>query len=111
MKYRHKTEVFDAHRWFENGGHPEDECETRECEGKVVMRPPPALEKCLVCGGRARAHGWIKRRGGGQTVCPGDYVVTIGTNEYLAFNRKIFEQIYEEARPEDYEEDHGHERG
>lgn len=84
----------EAHRWFKNGDHPDDNCRTIRpdptsltqfapflSEGQAVRhfrRPDvPDDVKCGECGRLMFDHGLIADTvGGGHTVCPGDWVIT-----------------------------------
>lgn len=87
--YTHKRTV-EAHRWFKNGDHPEDDCSELTgrppgqknflSEGKVVRRfrrpDIPGDAKCPCCGKTFHEHGWIDTPAGGHVVCPGDWIIT-----------------------------------
>ena len=85
----HKTRVVDAHRWFKNGDHPKDNqdmfdypdgCQRPGGEGKVVRyyRNPevPGDNLCARCCNPMHIHGWLDNGGPGETVCPGDFIIT-----------------------------------
>lgn len=87
-------------QWFKNGDHPDDysrthegleggvarcftpeERKAREWEGDVVRyfrHPDVPGETVCSCGRTMHEHGWIDSGGAGQTVCPGDWVVSDG---------------------------------
>lgn len=73
-RYRKQSAEVTAHRWWKHGDGPADR------EGRVVRyfhRPDvPGDTHCRYCGERAHAHGWIDTPGGGQSVCPGDWIIT-----------------------------------
>lgn len=93
-RYRNRPVVVDAIRWLRNGDHPGDEVGAmltdplnedlpyRRLEGKIVRyfrHPDPEFtgdNTHEVCGFTWHDHGWIDSGGGGQTVCPGDWVIT-----------------------------------
>lgn len=103
----------EAHRWFKNGDHPEDDCNTfqggdgliEEGEGKVVrcFKHPeiPGDVLCQHCGFFMHMHGWIDKDAGGQKVCPGDIVVKIKTGEYEVFRK---DREYDNERNKSAEE-------
>lgn len=77
-------------RWLRNGDHPGDALGEllddpmggppyERLEGKVVrfFRSPdyPGEEVHESCGHRWHDHGWLDFPDGGETVCPGDWVV------------------------------------
>lgn len=111
--YRQPRPVI-AHQWFKNGDHPDDKSvplsistENRLTEylseGKVVrrFRHPniPGEEVCSACGSTRDHHGWLE--GGDNSVCPGDYVVTLNPDrcadeapKYGILRRATFEGDY-----------------
>jgi hypothetical protein len=120
VKYRTKPGLIEATQWFTNGDHPEDYtadregiengklvtyagtyCRDQQWEGKVVRYfrhpevPDPAI--CKECDKPMLEHGYIDSAHGGHTVCPGDYVMTRGPNEYVPCKPWLFEQRYESA--------------
>ena len=109
MKFRKKPIVIDATRWFSNGDHPEDCCETRLAdnglyevtEGKVVrfFRQPGICgdRMCEQCGSEMNDHGWIDTLEGGHTVCPGDWIITGISGERYPCKPDIFAKTYEQA--------------
>lgn len=108
-KYRKKPVVVEAHQWFKNGDHPEDNCDMfdypggfqRPGEGKVVRyyrRPDDDGErKCEKCGRIMHAHGWIDTLEGGHIVCPGDWIIKGVKGELYPCKPDIFEATYEEV--------------
>jgi hypothetical protein len=118
MKFRKKPVVIEATQWFKNGDHPEDNCETFQGsdgkpfqgEGKVVryFRHPaiPGTDVCrgvksgsnepIGCGRTFHEHGFIDTpEGAGQTVCPGDFVITGVKGERYPCKPDIFAATYE----------------
>ena len=100
MKFRKKPVVIDATRWFKNGDHPLDACDTSPArEGKVVRyyrRPDDdGTRICATCSSRMHAHGWIDTLEGGHIVCPGDWIITGVAGENYPCKDPIFEQTYE----------------
>lgn len=89
-------QVVEAHQWFKNGDHPEDNCETFihsetgepfQGEGKVVRyyRTPDldGQNVCERCGRTMHYHGWIDVSKDGHIVCPGDIILTIGKDKWV----------------------------
>ena len=76
-------------RWLRNGDHPGDALGEllddpmggppyERLEGKVVRffrSPDYPGEEVHECGHRWHVHGWLDLPDGGETVCPGDWVV------------------------------------
>lgn len=88
----------DACQWFKNGDHLNDESGPTDKEGEVVRRfRRPDVNGCMVCthcGRTAHDHGWIDTPSGGQTVCPGDWVVTMPTGEYRVYPDRDFRRLF-----------------
>jgi len=101
MKYRKKPTVIEAHRWFKNGDHPEDDSFPNETEGKVVryFRHPniDGDVDCSHCQIRMHDHGWIDTLEGGHNVCPSDWIITSVKGEIYPCKPDIFEQTYEKV--------------
>lgn len=97
----------EAHQWFKNGDHPDDDCAgysvIEQChivgEGKVVRyyRPPSMDGKstCDQCGIQLHNHGWIDTLEGGHIVCPGDWIITGIMGERYPCKDAIFKESYE----------------
>ncbi len=119
MKFRLKPVEVDAERWFRNGDHSQDyakddvgledgelrtftgaERKAKGWEGSVVryFRKPGmgANRRCLSCQNYMLDHGWIDGPGGGQTVCPGDWVVTCQDGSYLVRKPEQFAVMFEQ---------------
>jgi len=110
-KYRKKAIVIEAHQWFKNGDHPEDDCyrpfeDTGEIpkeprEGKIVRyfrRPDiPGGFVCPICKSNYHNHGWIDTLEGGHNVCVGDWIITGIKNERYPCKPDIFEATYEKV--------------
>lgn len=105
-KYRKKPEEVEATQWFKNGDHPEDHTVPVahpggefQSEGKVVryFRHPdvPGEKECPHCCCRMHNHGWIDWSITGETVCPGDYIITNADGSYRTCRPNIFEEVYE----------------
>lgn len=106
-KYR-KTALIEASRWFKNGDHPDDVCETLDAgsgpfqgEGHVVRyyrHPDDDGERlCVRCGVRMHEHGRIDTREGGHIACPGDWIATGVHGEHWPIKPDIFAASYEPA--------------
>lgn len=101
--FRKKPIIIQAHQWFRNGDHPNDECVLRPdgqwSEGKIVRfyRVPEewGSPNCQHCGKNKIYHGWIDTLEGGHIVCPGDWIITGYHGEYYPCKPNIFEQTYE----------------
>lgn len=94
----------DAHQWRKNGDHPLDRSVNLLSsdgpflsEGEVVRRflhPNMSGEHyCAKCGNRAKRHGWIDQGSDGLTVCPGDWVVSMGP-KYLVLSDHNFQALF-----------------
>lgn len=109
-----KTVVVHAHQWWKNGDHPDDNAERNTVatidgkpvlemlgEGKVVRRfrhpDLPGTDLHRACGSSWDIHGWIKD--GNQTVCPGDWVVTVEDGKYEVVKQNMFDVDYFPAVP------------
>ncbi len=118
MKCRKKSIVVEAHQWFKNGDHPEDNCRLLQpfegdkqifnSEGEVVryFRHPniPGTDFCkgfdktgkpIGCGRMFHDHGWIDTLEGGHIVCPADWIITGIMGERYPCKPDIFEATYE----------------
>ena len=104
--YVKKPVVVEAHQWFKNGDHPEDDSGGMKvkygidnCEGKVVRyyrNPDVCGEKtCTKCNNTMHEHGWIDTLEGGHTVCPGDYIITGIKGERYPCKPDIFNMTYD----------------
>jgi hypothetical protein len=117
LDYAHDRQEFDV----ENGTTLTIKAEfarLHDWEGEVVRRfripslpisPPPHIPgqvvgggsglttKCPLCGIILHNHGWIDSGGGGQTVCPGDYVITDAFGRYSVMRPKVFAICFEPA--------------
>ena len=110
-KYRKKPVVVEAHQWFKNGDHPQDnvfrpfedtgKTPTEPREGEIVRYyRTPALDgqnKCKKCSGIMHNHGWIDTLEGGHIVCPADWIIKGIKGEFYPCKPDIFEQTYEKA--------------
>lgn len=107
-QYRKKPIIVEATQWWKNGDHPEDDVtrggttpDGEEWEGLVVRyyRLPTVEEnesKCELCGHFIRDHGFLDTPGEGHKVCPGDFVVTEGSDRH-PIKPDIFNAIFEPA--------------
>jgi len=90
--YREKPKIVEAKQWHKAGDHH-----------RVEMMPVPFDQKLLVklcrfCGRCITDHGTIgSLEDWSQTVCPGDYLVKTGRDEYQVVKRKEFEERFEEV--------------
>lgn len=119
-RFRKKPIEIEAHQWFKNGDHPEDnpsgeaymdgEVE-REPEGKVVRyyRNPEDDEKreCEQCGYTMNEHGWIDTLEGNHIVCPGDFVITGVAGEKYPCKPAIFALTYDSVEEKLADEEPG----
>lgn len=108
-EYRKLPVVIEATQWFQNGDHPDDQCEeitasdgeTFPSEGKVVryFRHPDVHgdTKCKHCDKRMHVHGWIDTLEGGHIVCPGDFIITGVKGERYPCKPDVFATTYEPA--------------
>ena len=116
-RYRKRPVVVDAHVWWKNGDHPDDDCEQITPkdggqpflgEGKVVRhyRDPnnDGNRKCVECCHAMHDHGWIDTLEGGHIVCPGDQIITGTANERYPCKPNIFPTIYELDDQDEQEE-------
>ena len=96
--------VVKAFQWFKNGDHPLDGDPAHE--GKVVryLRLPdvPGTTICDLCGRTMHEHGWINTLETvtleiGQTVCPGDWIITGLEGEHYPCKPQIFLKTYEKV--------------
>ena len=106
-KYRKLSVEVTATQWLQNGDHPEDRCQlyflptgdSFWAEGSVVRyyRNPdvPGEVECESCGRIMHLHGWVDSGGPGQTVCPGDYIVTDDTGNVYPVHPQDFVTKYE----------------
>jgi hypothetical protein len=105
-KFKKKPVVVEAHQWFENGDHPDDNSKTLFEEGDIVRyfrRPEPeyaGIRRHDRCGRIWHSHGWIDTLEGGHTVCPGDWILTGVQGEHYPCKPDIFEATYESADTE-----------
>jgi hypothetical protein len=107
VKFRKKPIIIEATQWFKNGDHPNDgdgfyvgiDGNIKRCEGKIVRYyRHPSFNKvsiCDNCAGLMHHHGFIDTLEGGQTVCPGDWIITGIKREYYSCKPDIFEMTYE----------------
>ena len=90
-----EKKTLGAERWFRNGDHSDDECRIIVgpsdglqfwTEGEVVRyyRNPTVEGKfeCPNCHYQMHIHGWIDSGGDGQMVCPGDWIIREGMDNY-----------------------------
>ncbi len=91
-KYREKLQEVEASQWLKDGDHP-----------AVRSYGSPhgdGLDRCQHCNNIFVEHGWIDIPselnvvGGGQLVCPGDWIIQMGRTHYPCKAGR-FEQKYE----------------
>lgn len=99
----------EVHQWWANGDHPADRVGEllsdtatglpyRREEGAVVrfFRHPqiPGAAPCAHCDYLMSDHGWIDAPDGGNTVCPGDFVLTgPETGEYYPCKPSVMDLL------------------
>jgi len=112
-KFRLKSEIITATRWFKNGDHPLDKPEGHRVgeEGAFVGyskgKDSFLAKKCDKCGAVMRVHGEINRLGevgysGIWYVCPGSWVLTPpdGTIEILSDAEfRVYEEVDDRGAP------------
>lgn len=110
-KFRKKPVVIDAHQWFKNGDHPEDDSHPITSsdslgpinqflsEGKIVRRyrrpDVDGQRACEHCGEKMDDHGWIDTLEAGHNVCPGDWIITGVAGERYPCKPDIFVETYD----------------
>jgi len=107
MKAKIKQIIVEAHQWFKNGDHPNDNCIMMENfgaeqylrEGEIVRRfrnPEIAGNtECTMCGARMFLHGWIDVPENGYIVCPSDWIITGDDEQYYPCKNNVFEKQFE----------------
>lgn len=108
MKFKKKPVVVDAHQWWHNGDHPDDQCTDIfpsdgeppfKSEGQIVRyyRSPRMNGQipCRHCTIIMHEHGWIDTLEGGHIVCPGDWIITGIRGEHWPVKPDIFASTYE----------------
>ena len=105
MKVKYKGKIVEAHRWVQNGDHPEDNCKVFNGsdghdfwgEGHVVRyfrnlirAEKHGTERCKHCGHQYHLHGWIESDPN-KEVCPGDWIVKDGNN-YKSYPSGFFSE-------------------
>lgn len=112
MRFRKKPVEIDAHQWWKNGDHPDDQVnelttdpatgdQYHRVEGAVVRyfrRPEPRYAGDAIhleCTFTWNRHGWVDTLEGGHVVCPGDWVITGVKGERYPIKDVIFRETYE----------------
>ncbi len=111
MKFRNKPVSFEAHQWFKNGDHPNDQTKDMlndyghrfKSEGRVVRyhRIPTmdGMMACEKCGKTMYSHGWLDSFTHKRVVCPGDWIVTHPNGIYTSISEadmtEKYERVYE----------------
>lgn len=121
MRYRERPKAIEATQWFTNGDHPQDYATDREVleNGQLVTKPARFFKEqeyegavvryfrrpdvsgediCPACDRRYHDHGWIDSGGDGQTVCPGDFIVTVSAGTYAVMKPAAFDAQYTKDR-------------
>lgn len=105
-KFRLKITSFEASRWFKNGDHTLDgderivggEFDGEPAEGKIVRRfshpDVKGSQVCDLCGKTMHEHGWIDQESP-ETVCPGDWVLSVPDCGYIAVDDDEFGKRFE----------------
>lgn len=103
-KFRLRSEIIDAARWFKNGDHPLDNIKGHRVgdEGEFVGyskgKDSFLAKKCDKCGAVMRVHGEInKGESGTWWVCPGSWVLTPPDDTIEIMSHMEFLEIYEEV--------------
>lgn len=107
-KFRLRSEIIQAARWFKNGDHPLDRPEGSRVgdEGAFVGyskgKDGFLAKKCDKCGAVMRVHGEINRLGdvgysGLWYVCPGSWVLTPPDDTIEIMSHVEFTEMYEEV--------------
>lgn len=98
--------VYQAHRWFKNGDHPDDDVRSTKAsdgtvtcsEGKVVryFRDPRTSgdSVCRKCSHTMHEHGFLDQVEMGAVVCPGDWIVDLWQGLRAPVNPRDFERQY-----------------
>lgn len=106
-RFKKKPVVVEAHQWWTNGDHPEDQCVMLHAqsgnaflsEGKIVRyyrRPDDSgTRQCEHCGNVMHLHGWIDTLEGGHIACPGDWIITGVKGELYPCKADVFGMTYE----------------
>jgi len=104
-KYEARHSEIEATQWFKNGDHPKDNSEELTgtdgpflSGGKVVRRyRHPNIDgqtKCDKCSDIMHNHGWIDKLEEGETVCPGDWIITGFNGLYYSMKPNDFNSTY-----------------
>jgi hypothetical protein len=117
LHLRKTREYIKAHQWFKNGDHPDDYLQPRfgfengelvefsgdharsnDWSGAVVgrfRRPDVSGEAvCYQCGYCMNDHGWIDSGGEGDTVCPGDWVISVESGGYYPCKPGLMQALF-----------------
>jgi len=103
-----KNPIYQAHRWFKNGDHPNDKCEMFidddgkpfQGEGHVIRyyrHPNVSGVGVCECGNTFHDHGFIDSNqclSGTNLVCPGDWVLMNENGLYFAVSNEEFEDQF-----------------
>jgi len=109
MKFCTKIVEVEAHQWFKNGDHPNDQTKDMlndyghrfKSEGRVVRyyRIPvmDGMLPCEKCGRVMQSHGWLDSFTHNQVVCPGDWVISHPNGMYTAVSENDMAEKYEKV--------------
>lgn len=109
MKFRKRAVQVEATQWFQNGDHPQDQCDSFQVDGERVLSDGKIVRRysrfagasaetsCQYCELPMKNHGWIKTLEGGHIVCPGDWIITGVVGEHYPCKPSVFAQTYEKA--------------
>ena len=100
MNFRKIPVLIEAHQWWQNGDHPEDNHEKGTLnEGDLVRRyrnpEIDGISVCKQCGYLMHDHGWIDTLEDGHNVCPGDWIIEGVHGEFYPCKPDIFERTYD----------------
>lgn len=89
--YIKKPETIKATQWFKVGDHHQ----VKQMDQPFV---PFNVKQCRACGRHSSDHGQITTLEDSNLVCPGDYIIRAGKDEYKVMKREDFESTYEELK-------------
>lgn len=86
-KYRKKSVVIEASRWFADGDHPRVEM--------LKAKVKDAMKVCKKCDHLLMDHGMCETLEDYHIVCPGDWIIIDIANEAYPCKHNIFNATYE----------------